>query len=48
VHFDLALVLEKTGKIQDAIEHYQLALKFQPGMPEARQQLMRLRPDVSR
>jgi tetratricopeptide (TPR) repeat protein len=47
VHFDLAVALEKSGRIQDAVEHYELALKFQPDLVEARQQLMRLRPEIS-
>ncbi len=33
---------EEEGKLKEAVEQYELALKFQPGMVDAQNQLMRL------
>jgi Tfp pilus assembly protein PilF len=35
-HNNLGMILQSTGRIQEAAEHYQAALRIQPDLPEAR------------
>ena len=42
VHYDMGRAFEEEGKLKEAVEQYELALKFQPGMVDAQNQLMRL------
>jgi tetratricopeptide (TPR) repeat protein len=41
-HFNLAVALEHGGKIPDAIQHYQQALRINPDFTEAHSALTRL------
>jgi tetratricopeptide (TPR) repeat protein len=43
VHYDLGLALEQTGQIEDAIGHYEQALRLKPDYAEARTSLAQLR-----
>ena len=42
-HYNLALLLEQTGKREEAITHYEQALRIKPGLGEARKRLEQLR-----
>jgi tetratricopeptide (TPR) repeat protein len=42
VHCNLGLALEQTGRRDESIEQYKLALKFKPDMADAQNALARL------
>jgi protein O-GlcNAc transferase len=42
-HYNLGIVLEQAGRLQDAVEHYEQALRINPKMIEAQNGLARLR-----
>jgi tetratricopeptide (TPR) repeat protein len=45
-HFNLAAALEEGGRKQEAIEHYQQAVRIRPDFVEAQAQLVRLQGRV--
>jgi tetratricopeptide (TPR) repeat protein len=42
-HYNLAMALEKTGRVREAIEHYELALRIRPDFVQAQDALARAR-----
>jgi protein O-mannosyl-transferase len=43
VYYNLGIVLENAGRVQEAIRHFEQALRINPGAIEARNKLARLR-----
>ena len=43
-HYNLAVTLERTGNVPEAIEHYEQALRLSPDLVPARRALARLQP----